>query len=115
MQKSISKSGMLTRSGFRKRSKSRRYRIGSRSVMRIEYATIDPAPEPRPGPTGMPLSFACRMKSQTMRKYPAKFIFAMTSSSVSRRFVYASRSTSLPCVAISSKRRASPSRAMWRK
>ena len=59
--------------------------MGSRSVIRIAYATIDPAPEPRPGPTGMPLSFACRMKSHTMRKYPGNFIFAMTSSSVSSR------------------------------
>ena len=37
-------------------------------MIRIAYATIDPAPEPRPGPTGMPFSFAWRMKSQTMRK-----------------------------------------------
>ena len=36
MQKSMSKSGMLTRSGLRKRSKSRLYGMGSRSVMRIE-------------------------------------------------------------------------------
>ena len=40
MQKSTSKSGMLTRSGFRKRSKSRLYGMGSRSVIRIEYATM---------------------------------------------------------------------------
>src|SRR6185503_17946385 len=46
MQKSMSKSGIETRSGLRKRSKRRLYGIGSRSVMRIEYATIDPAPEP---------------------------------------------------------------------
>ena len=76
---------------------------------------MDPAPEPRPGPTGMPLSFAWRMKSQTMRKYPGNLIFAMTSSSTSRRRRYASRSTAWPCEASSSKRRAMPSRAMWRK
>ena len=87
MQKSTSKSGMLTRSGLRKRSKRRLYGMGSRSVIRIAYATIDPAPEPRPGPTGMPLSLACRMKSQTMRKYPGNFIPAMTPSSISRRFL----------------------------
>jgi hypothetical protein len=42
--------------------------MGSRSVIRIEYATSDPAPDPRPGPTGTPRFFAWRMKSQTMRK-----------------------------------------------
>ncbi len=35
----MSKSGMLTRSGFRKRSNSRLYGIGSISVMPSEYAT----------------------------------------------------------------------------
>ena len=74
-----------------------------------------PAPEPRPGPTGMPFSFACRMKSQTMRKYPGNFIFAITSSSVSSRRAYASRSNFLPCAVSSSKRFCSPSRATWRK
>ena len=29
---------------------------------------MDPAAEPRPGPTGIPRSRAKRMKSQTMRK-----------------------------------------------
>jgi hypothetical protein len=58
MQKSTSKSGMDTRSGFRKRSKRRSYGIGSMSVMRSAYATSEPAPEPRPGPTGTPLRFA---------------------------------------------------------
>src|SRR6185503_20029529 len=47
MQKSTSKSGMLTRSGLRKRSKSRLYGMGSRSVIRIAYATIDLGLEPR--------------------------------------------------------------------
>jgi hypothetical protein len=32
------------------------------------YATIEPAPEPRPGPTGTPFSRAQRMKSATIRK-----------------------------------------------
>lgn len=36
--------------------------------MRIAYAAIEPAPEPRPGPTRMPLSFAQLMKSATTRK-----------------------------------------------
>ena len=52
MQKSTSKSGMLTRSGFKKRSNRSPYGIGSSSVMPSEYATSEPAPEPRPGPTG---------------------------------------------------------------
>jgi hypothetical protein len=64
----MSKSGIDTRSGFRKRSKRRLYGIGSRSVMRSAYATRLPAPEPRPGPTGMPCRFAQLMKSWTMRK-----------------------------------------------
>ena len=28
------------------------------SVIPIEYATIEPAPDPRPGPTGIPCDFA---------------------------------------------------------
>src|ERR1051326_2939718 len=68
MQKSMSMSGMSMRSGLRKRSKRRSYSSGSTSVMPIEYATSDPAAEPRPGPTGMPWSFAYLMKSQTTRK-----------------------------------------------
>ncbi len=32
------------------------------------YATSEPAPEPRPGPTGTPLFFAQLMKSATIRK-----------------------------------------------
>ena len=31
-------------------------------------ATSEPAPEPRPGPTGMPCAFAHLMKSATIRK-----------------------------------------------
>ena len=68
MQKSMSKSGMLTRSGFKKRSNRSLFAIGSMSVMRIEYATSEPAPDPRPGPTGMRCSFAKRMKSHTIKK-----------------------------------------------
>ena len=68
MQKSTSKSGIDTRSGLRKRSNSSLNSIGSMSVMRIAYATAEPAPEPRPGPTGMPWSLAQLMKSQTIRK-----------------------------------------------
>ena len=51
-------SGMVTRSGFRKRSKYRLYFTGSRSVMFRQYDTMDPAAEPRPGPTGMPWPLA---------------------------------------------------------
>ena len=47
--KSMSKSGIETRSGLRKRSKIRPCSSGSRSVMRMAYAAIEPAPEPRPG------------------------------------------------------------------
>ncbi len=40
----------------------------------MHQATTEPAAEPRPGPTGMPASRAKRMKSHTIRKYPAYFI-----------------------------------------
>ena len=36
--------------------------------MFIAYAQIDPAPEPRPGPTQIPWSLAQLMKSATTRK-----------------------------------------------
>ena len=36
--------------------------------MPIAYETIEPAAEPRPGPTAMPFSFAHMMKSATTRK-----------------------------------------------
>ena len=81
MQKSISISGMVTRSGFRKRSKSRPYSSGSISVMRRAYATRLPAADPRPGPTGMPRDRAKLMMSHTIRKYPAYPIVVMTSNS----------------------------------
>jgi hypothetical protein len=68
MQKSTSKSGIETRSGFRNRSNSSLNSSGSMSVIRIANATSEPAPEPRPGPTGMPCSLAQLMKSQTIRK-----------------------------------------------
>src|SRR5437660_722586 len=40
--------------------------MGSRSVMVSAYATSDPAPEPRPGPTGMSWALAHLMKSDTI-------------------------------------------------
>ena len=49
-QKSMSKSGIDTRSGFRKRSNSRPKRSGSRSVISSAQAATEPAPDPRPGP-----------------------------------------------------------------
>jgi hypothetical protein len=49
----MSKSGIETRSGLRKRSNSSENRSGSTSVMVSAQATSEPAPEPRPGPTGM--------------------------------------------------------------
>lgn len=38
------------------------------TVMVQEYATSEPAPEPRPGPTGIPCALAHWMKSATIRK-----------------------------------------------
>ncbi len=67
-QKSTSMSGIDTRSGFRKRSKRRSKRRGQRSVIPVQKATMDPAAEPRPGPTGIPCSRAQRMKSAVIRK-----------------------------------------------
>ncbi len=64
----MSKSGIDTRSEFKKRSNSRPKRKGSRSVMSRLQATTEPAPEPRPGPTGTPWAFAHLMKSETIRK-----------------------------------------------
>ena len=81
----MSISGIDTRSAFRKRSNSRSYSSGSTSVIRRQYETIEPAAEPRPGPTAMPLSFAYLMKSQTIRKYAAKPMLTMTSSSMFNR------------------------------
>ncbi len=63
----MSKSGMETRSGFKKRSNSKSYLRGSTSVMPMQYATMDPTPEPLPGPTGMPCSLDQFMKSHTTR------------------------------------------------
>ena len=45
--KSISTSGICTRSGLRKRSKVRPYSTGSMSVMSTRYETRQPAAEPR--------------------------------------------------------------------
>ena len=64
----MSMSGIETRSGLRERSNSRSYRSGSMSVIWRQYATIDPAAEPRPGPTAIPESFAYLTKSQTIKK-----------------------------------------------
>ena len=58
MQKSTSMSGMLTRSGFKNLSKIRLYLIGSISVIARLYATMLPAAEPLPGPTGISLLLA---------------------------------------------------------
>ena len=64
-------SGMDTRSGFRNRSNRRSKVSGQTLVIPSAYATIEPAAEPRPGPTGIPRSRAAAMKSCTIRKYPA--------------------------------------------
>ena len=49
---------MLILSGFKNLSKIRLYFIGSMSVIPIQYAAIDPAPDPLPGPTGIPTLLA---------------------------------------------------------
>ena len=38
------------------------------SVTPIRYKMIDPAPDPLPGPTGIPSLFAQSIKSQTIRR-----------------------------------------------
>ena len=53
-QKSISKSGIEILSGFKNLSKIKSNSIGSKSVISKLYATSEPAPEPLPGPTGIP-------------------------------------------------------------
>ncbi len=83
--KSMSMSGICLRSGFRNRSKISPYRSGSRSVIRSAYDTTLPAALPRPGPTRIPRSRANRIRSHTIRKYPANPIGTMTSSSSSIR------------------------------
>ena len=49
---------MLILSGFKNLSNISPYLIGSISVIPIAYATIEPAPDPRPGPTGIPFVLA---------------------------------------------------------
>ena len=67
-QKSTSKSGGETLSRDSILSKSRLNLIGSMSVILMRYAIMQPAPLPRPGPTGMPCVRAQFMKSYTIRK-----------------------------------------------
>ena len=67
-QKSISKSGIDTRSGLRNRSKISLNLIGSRSVIRKQYEAIEPTAA---GP-GWDVGPARMMKSQTIRKYELK-------------------------------------------
>ena len=86
-EKSTSMSGMLILSGFRNRSNRRSYLIGSTFVMPREYDATLPAALPRPGPTYTPISRAARMKSWTMRKYPAYPIRVMTPISCSSRSI----------------------------
>ena len=83
-------SGIEMRSGFRNRSKSNPYLIGSTLVMPRQYAAREPADDPRPGPTAIPCRRACAMKSHTTRKYPENPIFSMTPSSKRRRSTTAS-------------------------
>ena len=57
-QKSISKSGIEIRSGFKNLSNIKSNFIGSMSVIERAQATNDPAPDPLPGPTGISFFFA---------------------------------------------------------
>ena len=82
IQKSISISGMLTLSLFKNLSNMRLYLIGSISVICRQYATIEPAAEPLPGPTVIPFSRAYLMKSHTIRKYSTNPMLLITSSSL---------------------------------
>ncbi len=64
----MSMSGIETRSGLRNRSNISPNAIGSRSVIPIAYDTIEPAADPRPGPTLIPFRLDHMMKSATTRK-----------------------------------------------
>ena len=76
--KSISISGKEIRSGFRKRSNSKSYLMGSIFVICKQYATAEPAADPRPGPIETPILRPAAIKSCTIRKYPGKpIVFIM--------------------------------------
>ncbi len=79
----MSKSGMEIRSGFKNLSNKSPYSRGSSSVILKPYATIEPAPLPRPGPNIIPLSLPHFIKSDTIKKYPEKPIRFIISSSYS--------------------------------
>ena len=80
--KSVSISGKEIRSGFKKRSKSKSYLMGSIFVIPKQQATTEPAADPLPGPTITPSSFlAVLMKSCTIKKQPGKPIVFMICSS----------------------------------
>ncbi len=74
--------------------------------MRSAYATAHPAADPRPGPTRMPASLACLIRSQTMRKYELKPIEAIVSSSYWTRWRASSG-------ALTPHRARTPSHVMW--
>ena len=56
--KSISISGIVTRSLFKKRSNNKSYFSGSIIVIPNKYETNEPAADPLPGPTKILFSFA---------------------------------------------------------
>ena len=62
-----------------------RWTAGRASVMSIAYATMEPAADPRPGPTPMPWLRAHSRYSCTMRKYAGKPCWMMTLISYSAR------------------------------
>ena len=85
LQKSMSKSGIDTLSGFKNLSNNNPNSKGSTSVINNDHATIDPAPDPLPGPTGIDCDLAHLIKSETIKKYPENFIFVITFNSYSSR------------------------------
>ena len=54
-------------SGFKNLSNNKPHLIGSKSVIFRHHATIEPAPEPLPGPTGILLSLAQFTTSETIK------------------------------------------------
>ena len=66
--KSISKSGIDIRAGFKNLSKRSAKGMGSTSVILTTHANKDPAPDHLPGPTTILCSFARQTKSATIKK-----------------------------------------------
>jgi hypothetical protein len=76
----MSMSGIVTRSGLRKRSNGSPYSSGSTGVIPSVYVTMEPGALPRQV-VMISCSRAKRVKSATMRKYPEYPIRSMIPSS----------------------------------